>query len=104
MLTDKPELLETSSFLLNQKSSSPLEPEGKFHFVFEKGYFTPHSDPCIFDNEHAFSINKLDPKNKKILQLLRLRQLHNGVFVRLNKATINMLRSVEPYITYGYPS
>jgi large subunit ribosomal protein L7e len=38
------------------------------------------------------------------MQLLRLRQLHNGVFVRLNKATINMLRRVEPYITYGYPS
>ena len=52
----------------------------------------------------AYSINKLDPKCKKIMQLLRLRQLHNGVFVRLNKATINMLRTVEPYITYGYPS
>jgi large subunit ribosomal protein L7e len=38
------------------------------------------------------------------MQLLRLRQLHNGVFVRLNKATVNMLRRVEPYITYGYPS
>jgi large subunit ribosomal protein L7e len=62
------------------------------------------SSSFIFDIKRAFSINKLDPKNKKILQLLRLRQLHNGVFVRLNKATINMLRSIEPYITYGYPS
>jgi len=51
-----------------------------------------------------FSINKLSPKCKKIMQLLRLRQLHNGVFVKLNRATINMLRTVEPYITYGYPS
>jgi len=49
-------------------------------------------------------INKLNPQCKKILQLLRLRQLHNGVFVRLNKATINMIRKVEPYIAYGYPS
>eukprot|EP00997_Jenningsia_sp_PLL12_P006740 NODE_3311_length_788_cov_139.863329_g2768_i0.p2 GENE.NODE_3311_length_788_cov_139.863329_g2768_i0~~NODE_3311_length_788_cov_139.863329_g2768_i0.p2 ORF type:complete len:253 (-),score=65.46 NODE_3311_length_788_cov_139.863329_g2768_i0:30-749(-) len=49
-------------------------------------------------------VNKLDPKCKKILRLLRLRQLHNGVFVKLNKATINMVRRVEPYITYGYPS
>lgn len=38
------------------------------------------------------------------MRLLRLRQLHNGVFVRINKASINMLRKVEPYITYGYPS
>jgi large subunit ribosomal protein L7e len=38
------------------------------------------------------------------MQLLRLRQLHNGVFVRLNKATINMVRYVEPLITWGYPT
>merc|ERR1712032_1314216 len=49
-------------------------------------------------------INKLSPKCKKIMQLLRLRQINNGVFVRLNRATINMIRTVEPYITYGYPS
>merc|ERR1719258_45681 len=40
----------------------------------------------------------------KIMQLLRLRQLHNGVFIRLNKATINMIRMVEPFVTYGYPT
>jgi len=44
------------------------------------------------------------PKVRKILQLLRLRQIHNTVFVRLNKATINMLRLVEPFIAYGYPN
>jgi len=44
------------------------------------------------------------PKVVKILQLLRLRQINNAVFVRLNKATINMLRMVEPFIAYGYPS
>jgi len=38
------------------------------------------------------------------MQLLRLRQLHNGVFVRLNRATWNMVRYVEPLITYGYPT
>ena len=52
----------------------------------------------------VYSINKLAPKQKKIMQLLRLRQLHNGVFVKLNRATINMIRLVEPYITYGYPT
>lgn len=49
-------------------------------------------------------INAMHPKIKKILQLLRLRQLHNGVFLKANKATINMLRKVEPYVAYGYPS
>jgi large subunit ribosomal protein L7e len=49
-------------------------------------------------------INAIAPQTKKILQLLRLRQIHNGVFVRVNKATMTMLRLVEPYITYGEPN
>jgi len=47
------------------------------------------------------SINGLHPKPRKVLQLFRLRQINNGVFVKLNKATINMLRLAEPYITWG---
>mmetsp|Transcript_34006 Transcript_34006/g.74156 ORF Transcript_34006/g.74156 Transcript_34006/m.74156 type:complete len:240 (-) Transcript_34006:70-789(-) len=46
----------------------------------------------------------VSPKVKKILQLLRLRQINNAVFVRLNAATIKMLRMVEPYIAYGTPN
>lgn len=49
-------------------------------------------------------LNGVAPQTRKILQLLRLRQKFNGVFVRLNKATIEMLKRVEPYIAYGYPS
>jgi len=49
-------------------------------------------------------INAVSPKTKKILQLFRLRQIHNGVFVKLNKATLTMLRLIEPYITYGPPN
>ena len=49
-------------------------------------------------------INDMHPKTRKIMQLLRLRQIHNGVFMRVNKATINMLRKVEPYVTFGYPN
>jgi len=49
-------------------------------------------------------INGLHPKPKKVLQLLRLRQINNAVFLRLNKATLNLLKVVEPYVTYGYPN
>ncbi|KAK7354676.1 hypothetical protein VNO80_20142 [Phaseolus coccineus] len=49
-------------------------------------------------------INAMDPKTRKILQLLRLRQIFNGVFLKVNKATLNMLHRVEPYVTYGYPN
>eukprot|EP00271_Cylindrocystis_brebissonii_P017299 TRINITY_DN4441_c0_g1_i1.p1 TRINITY_DN4441_c0_g1~~TRINITY_DN4441_c0_g1_i1.p1 ORF type:complete len:258 (-),score=71.79 TRINITY_DN4441_c0_g1_i1:273-1010(-) len=47
-------------------------------------------------------INDMHPKTKKILQLLRLRQIFNGVFMKVNKATLNMLHKVEPYVTFGY--
>uniref|UniRef100_A0A7S1G5B0 60S ribosomal protein L7 n=1 Tax=Bicosoecida sp. CB-2014 TaxID=1486930 RepID=A0A7S1G5B0_9STRA len=46
----------------------------------------------------------VSPKVRKILQLLRLRQINNAVFVRINKATRNMLTIVEPYIAWGYPN
>lgn len=46
----------------------------------------------------------VSPKVRKILQLLRLRQINNSVFVKLNAATVKMLRLVEPYVAYGYPN
>ncbi|PGH29769.1 60S ribosomal protein L7 [[Emmonsia] crescens] len=49
-------------------------------------------------------INKIAPKPRKILQLLRLLQINNGVFIRLTKATQEMLTIVNPYIAYGYPN
>jgi large subunit ribosomal protein L7e len=49
-------------------------------------------------------INQVPPKVKKILRLLRLLQVNNGVFVRLNAASQKMLTLVDPWIAYGYPS
>ena len=46
----------------------------------------------------------VSPKAKKVMQLFRLRQLHNASFVRLNEATIRMLRLIEPFVTYGHPT
>jgi len=50
----------------------------------------------------AASINEIAPKPRKILQLLRLLQINNGVFVKVTKPTQQMLRLVEPYVTYGF--
>ena len=41
-----------------------------------------------------YSINKMHPDRKAIMRLLRLRQLYNATFMKINKATINMLRKV----------
>jgi len=49
-------------------------------------------------------INHMAPQPKKILQLFRLRQLHNAVFIRVNRATLNMIKKIEPFVTFGYPT
>ena len=49
-------------------------------------------------------INKIAPKPRKCLKLFRLLQLHNAVLIKNNKATRQMLRLIEPYVTFGYPS
>lgn len=49
-------------------------------------------------------INGVSPKVRKVLQLLRLRQINNAAFVKLNKATLQMLQMVKPYIAWGYPN
>ncbi|XP_072973295.1 large ribosomal subunit protein uL30y-like [Typha angustifolia] len=46
----------------------------------------------------------MHPMTRKILNKLRLRQILTGVFVKANEATLKMLVSVEPFITYGYPN
>ena len=40
-------------------------------------------------------INQVSPRVKKILQLLRLRQIGNAVFVKLNQATVMMLNIAQ---------
>jgi len=70
----------------------------------ETGGFYREADPRVCFIVRIKGINKLAPKPKKILQLFRLRQLHNGVFLKVNKATTEMLKSIQPFVTYGYPS
>ncbi len=66
--------------------------------------FLPQCCAKPADEKPPYSISKIAPTPRKILQLLRLLQINNGVFVRLTKATSEMLRMVEPYIAYGYPN
>merc|ERR1712196_460266 len=46
----------------------------------------------------------MHPKTKKILQIMRLRQMNRGVFMKVSRAATEMLTRVEPYVSYGYPS
>jgi large subunit ribosomal protein L7e len=49
-------------------------------------------------------INKMAPKPRKILKLLRLDQLHKGVFVKCTKPMMNMLKCIQPFVICGYPN
>merc|ERR1712161_146743 len=67
------------------------------------GFFVP-AQPKLCLVIRIRGIIGVSPKAKKVMQLFRLRQLHNATFVKLNEATIRMLRLIEPYVTYGYPT
>merc|ERR1711990_72199 len=49
-------------------------------------------------------LNDMHPKTKKILNLMRLNQMNIGAFMKGSKAATEMLKRVEPYISYGYPN
>ncbi|WCJ20273.1 60S ribosomal protein L7 [Euphorbia peplus] len=82
-----------------QKELIQLKREAKL----KGGFYVPPEAKLLFIIRIR-GINAMDPKTRKILQLLRLRQIFNGVFLKVSKATVNMLQRVEPYVTYGYPN
>ena len=67
------------------------------------GNFYVPAEPKLASVIRIRSINGVSPKVRKVLQLLSLQQIFSGTFVKLSKASINMLRVVEPYIAWGYP-
>merc|ERR1719284_1772921 len=68
------------------------------------GNFFVEPEPKLIFVTRIVGIIKMGPKPRKVLQLLRLKQLHNGVFLKVNKPILQMLKLVQPYVTYGYPS
>jgi len=66
--------------------------------------FYVEAEPKVVFVIRIRGINGVSPKVRKALQLLRLRQIHNGVFVKVNGASSQILKLVEPYITYGPPN
>ncbi|KFM79598.1 60S ribosomal protein L7, partial [Stegodyphus mimosarum] len=68
------------------------------------GNFYVPDEPKVAIVVRIRGVNGVSPKPRKVLQLFRLRQINNAMFVKLNKATINMLRIAEPFIAWGYPN
>ena len=69
-----------------------------------EGSFYVPAEPKVALVLRIRGLNKTHPRVRSILRLLRLRQKHNAVFVRLNKASLEMIRLVENYVAWGYPT
>ncbi|XP_028377401.2 60S ribosomal protein L7-like [Phyllostomus discolor] len=68
------------------------------------GNFYGPAEPTLASVIGIRGIHGASPKVRKVLQLLRLCQIFSGTFVKLNEASMNMLRVVEPYVAWGYPN
>jgi large subunit ribosomal protein L7e/general transcription factor 3C polypeptide 2 len=68
------------------------------------GNFYVPDEPKLAFVVRIRGINQVHPRPRKIMQLFRIRQINNGVFVKLNKATLHMLRVADPFIAWGYPN
>uniref|UniRef100_A0A7S1T9F7 Large ribosomal subunit protein uL30-like ferredoxin-like fold domain-containing protein n=1 Tax=Compsopogon caeruleus TaxID=31354 RepID=A0A7S1T9F7_9RHOD len=79
--------------MIEEKRAAQME--GKF--------FVPQGAKVVFV-VRIRGINGVEPKVRKISRPLRLRQIHNGVFVKVNYATMRMIQRVEPLVAYGYPN
>lgn len=70
----------------------------------KNGCFYKEAEPKVVFVIRIKGVNKIPPKVRSVFRLLRLLQLHNGTFVKVNKASKQLLKIVEPYVTYGYVS
>jgi large subunit ribosomal protein L7e len=64
----------------------------KYRQAKAKGEFYIPPEAKVLFIIRTKGINKINPRVKTILRLLRLRQINNGVFMKVNTATWQMLR------------
>lgn len=101
---DKAYQLEVGAKYAKEYASTEAEAIANRRTAKAKGGFYVPAEPKLALVIRIRGTIGVSPKAKKVMQLFRLRQLHNATFVRLNEATIRMLRLIEPYVTYGYPT
>merc|ERR1711935_1084876 len=70
----------------------------------KSGNFHVPAQPKVAILVRIKGINAVAPKVKKVLQLFRLLQINNAVFIKVDKATMNMIRIIEPYSSTTQPA
>lgn len=103
-----------------QQARSRLHNHRRFKRVLRKGMQTRASDDKQVDPETGAQLNSVGasivfcvrirdhvgaPKTvRRVLSTLRLRNLHEGVFLRYDDAMRRRLHLIEPYVVYGPPT
>lgn len=72
------------------KSGSVYLSSKSFSVVVKHGWSSP------------VRIKGVSPKVMKVIQMLRLRKIFSGAFVKINKTSVNMMKIVEPYVAWGW--
>ncbi|XP_056283746.1 60S ribosomal protein L7-like 1 [Pseudoliparis swirei] len=49
-------------------------------------------------------IKGVSPKVMKVVQMMKLRKIFSGAFIRINKTSVAMMKTVEPYVAWGFPN
>ncbi|XP_012733727.1 60S ribosomal protein L7-like 1 [Fundulus heteroclitus] len=49
-------------------------------------------------------IKGVSPKVMKVIQMMRLRKIFSGTFVKINKTSMAMMKMAEPYVAWGFPN
>ncbi|XP_061750095.1 large ribosomal subunit protein uL30-like [Nerophis ophidion] len=70
-----------------------------------------HKPPTRLPEKHKLvfavrirEIKGVSSRVMKVIQMLRLRKIFSGAFVKISETSLTMLRVVEPYVAWGYPN
>merc|ERR1711908_199437 len=100
----KQEIFKRAETYIQEYRNKEKQPVHMKRAARSKGTFYVEPEAKLLFVMRLRGINGMHPKTRHIMQVLRLLQINNGVFMRVNKATMNMLVKVDPYIMYGYPN
>lgn len=94
----KQKLEEYTSLYENEKKAE----DQKIQDYYSKNIFYAPKEPEFIVCVRIKGINKIDPRVKKTLQLLRLKKPNHCVFLRNTLPVRNMIRKVKSFIAYGF--
>lgn len=86
-----------------KKKKEDLIWENRHFRRMRKCFFVPMKPKIIFAIRIK-GINGIPPRARKILELLRLKRINNGIFLKPNPSCLQILKKIEPYVAYGYPT